>query len=58
MLGGNHLRRAKGNTIGIDTVSATGTGMTQSLSIYGRVPPQATPRPGAYADTVTMTVTY
>ena len=47
-----------GNTIGTDTVSATGTGTAQTFTIYGRVPPQATPRPGAYADTVTMTVTY
>ena len=47
-----------GNTIGTDTVSATGTGNSQTFTIYGRVSPQTTPRPGAYADTVTMTVTY
>jgi spore coat protein U-like protein len=47
-----------GNAVGTDTVSGTGTGSTQSFTIYGRVPPQATPTPGAYADTVTVTVTY
>ena len=47
-----------GNTIGVDAVGATGTGTAQTFTIYGRVPPQATPTPGAYADTVTMTVTY
>ena len=40
------------------TVSGTGNGLTQSISIYGRVPPQATPSPGAYADTIVVTLTY
>lgn len=47
-----------GNTIGADTVSATGTGAAQVYTIYGRVPAQTTPRPGTYTDTVTLTVTY
>ena len=47
-----------GNTIGTDTVSATGNGALQSYTIYGRVPPQTTPKPGTYADTITLTVTY
>jgi spore coat protein U-like protein len=41
-----------------NTVSGTGTGVDQSYTIYGRVPPQATPPAGNYADTVTITVTY
>ena len=47
-----------GNTIGTDTVGATGNGALQSYTIYGRVPPQTTPKPGNYADTITLTVTY
>lgn len=47
-----------GDTIGTDTVTGTGNGASQALTIWGRVPPQTTPTPGAYADTVTVTVTY
>src|SRR5262249_49171464 len=47
-----------GNTIGTDTVSATGSGAAQSYTAYGRVPAQTTPAPGTYTDTVTVTVTY
>lgn len=45
-----------GNTT--DTQSGTGTGTAQTTTVYGRVPPQATPPAGNYADTVTVTVTY
>jgi spore coat protein U-like protein len=47
-----------GNTVGTDTVSGTGNGTGQALTVYGRVPPQSTPAPGAYSDTITVTVTY
>jgi spore coat protein U-like protein len=47
-----------GETIGTDTVTGTGNGASQPFTIYGRVPPQTTPTPGAYSDTVTVTVTY
>ena len=47
-----------GNTVGTDTSSQTGNGASQSWTIYGRIPPQTTPAPGAYSDTVTVTVTY
>lgn len=47
-----------GNTIGTNTVSATGSGASQSYTVYGRVPAQSTPAPAAYTDTVTVTVTY
>lgn len=47
-----------GNTIGSNTVAATGTGNTQSLTVYGQVPLQATPPAGTYSDTVNVTVTY
>jgi spore coat protein U-like protein len=47
-----------GNTVGTDTVAATGNGAAQSYTVYGRVPPQAAPPPGTYTDTITVTVTY
>src|SRR5262245_10622185 len=47
-----------GNTIGTDTVAGTGDGSSQAFTIYGRTPAQTTPVPGAYADTITVTVTY
>ena len=47
-----------GTTIGTDTVSGTGNGALQPLTVYGRVPPQSTPGAGVYTDTVAITVTY
>lgn len=39
-------------------VSGVGTGASQPLTVYGRVPAQTTPRPGAYSDRITATITY
>ena len=47
-----------GNTIGTDTVTGTGTGLAQTITVYGRVPVQTTPSPGTYTDTIVATVTY
>lgn len=47
-----------GQTIGTDTVSASGSGAAQPYTVYGRVPVQTTPAPGTYTDTITVTVTY
>ena len=47
-----------GNTIGTDTVTGTGSGSNQVLTVYGRVPPQTTPPPATYTDTIVVTVTY
>ena len=47
-----------GNTVGTNTVAATGNGASQSFTIYGRVPPQTTPAAATYTDTITVTVTY
>lgn len=47
-----------GNTVGTDTVAATGNGAGQNYTVYGRVAAQATPAPGSYSDTITVTVTY
>jgi spore coat protein U-like protein len=47
-----------GSTTGVNTASGSGTGLTQTLNVYGRVAPQTTPKPGTYSDTVIATVTY
>jgi spore coat protein U-like protein len=47
-----------GNTIGTNTLAGTGTGLAQSVTAYGRIPPQATPSPGTYNDTIVVTLTY
>jgi spore coat protein U-like protein len=47
-----------GDTIGTDTLAGTGNGDAQPISVFGRVPPQATPAAGAYGDTLTVTVTF
>lgn len=46
-----------GNTLNADTVSGTGTGTTQLVTVYGQVPVQ-TATPGNYSDTITVTITY
>jgi spore coat protein U-like protein len=46
-----------GNTQGTDTMSGTGTGAAQTLTVYGEVPAQAqTPAPDTYKSTVTATI--
>lgn len=47
-----------GNTIGTDTSSGTGTNATQALTVYGRVPAQASPGAGAYSDVIRVTLTF
>ncbi|MGJ0508164.1 MAG: Csu type fimbrial protein [Methylocystis sp.] len=47
-----------GDTVGVNTVSGTGSGLSQSVPVYGRVPPQGTPSSGAYNDTVIVTLTF
>lgn len=48
-----------GPNYNVDGVSGTGIGVTQNLTVYGRVfSGQATPPSGSYADTITATVTY
>ena len=43
---------------GTTIVSGTGTGAMQTQTVYGLVPPQSTPSPGDYKDTVTATVVF
>jgi spore coat protein U-like protein len=47
-----------GSTIGTNTTSGTGTGVTQTQTVYGRIAAQTTPQPGAYTDSVVVTVGY
>jgi spore coat protein U-like protein len=47
-----------GTTLNTDTVTGTGTGATQSLTVYGRVPAQTPRTAGTYTDTIVVTVTY
>lgn len=47
-----------GETTGTDTYSSSGTGTNQTVTVYGRVPAAQRPQPGAYTDTVTVTLTY
>jgi spore coat protein U-like protein len=47
-----------GSTLNTDTVTGSGNGSNQSLTVYGRVPNQTTPSAGTYNDTITVTVTY
>jgi spore coat protein U-like protein len=47
-----------GNTIGTNTVTGTGSGLTQTINVYGSITAlQAVPA-GSYADTVTVSLTY
>jgi spore coat protein U-like protein len=47
-----------GNTVGTNTVAGTGTGGTQTLTVYGLVPAQTVPAVGTFTDTVVVTATY
>ena len=46
-----------GSTVGTNTTSGTGTGVTQLKPSMG-APPQTTPAPGTYSDFVVVTVGY
>jgi spore coat protein U-like protein len=45
-----------GNTVGTDTVPATGTGAAQTFTVFGRIPASQRLAPGDYADTITVTL--
>jgi spore coat protein U-like protein len=47
-----------GQTIGTDTVTGTGNGSAQSITVYGQATAGQFVTPGAYTDTITATVTY
>ncbi|WP_415914438.1 spore coat U domain-containing protein [Paraburkholderia sp. J67] len=45
-----------GTTQGTNTIGGTGTGSVQTISVYGQIPVQTTPKPDTYQTTVTATV--
>lgn len=47
-----------GNSIGSNTVSNTGTGAVQTLTVYGQIAASQSVPPGSYSDTITVTVTF
>ena len=47
-----------GSTAGMNTASGNGTGLAQSLTVFGRIAPQVTPLPGIYSDVIVATVAY
>jgi spore coat protein U-like protein len=47
-----------GTTIGTNTVTGTGTGIAQPLTVYGQIPGAQYSAPGSYTDTVNVTLTY
>lgn len=47
-----------GNTLTSDVLAGTGTGSAEEFTVYGQVLAQASPAPGDYSDTITVTVTY
>ena len=47
-----------GETSGVNTVSGTGSGALQALTVYGQIPGGQSVPAGLYTDTVTATITY
>ena len=47
-----------GNTVATDTLAGTGTGVAQTLTVYGRIAAGQFVTPGSYTDTIIATVTY
>jgi spore coat protein U-like protein len=47
-----------GNTIGINTLHDTATGLPITYTVYGLIPPQQSVGAGLYTDDVTVTITY
>ena len=49
---------AWGNTIGTNTLAGTGSGLVQTITVYGQIPAGQAVAPGVYTDTVMATITY
>ncbi len=47
-----------GNTIGTNTETGTGTGLSQTINVYGSIPALQAVVAGAYTDTITVSLTY
>lgn len=46
------------STHGTSVVSGVGSGTTQALTVYGRIPTGSSPAAGTYNDTITVTVSF
>ena len=47
-----------GDTLDTDTLSGTGSGLTQTIDVFGRVPPPQSVPAGDYKDVITVTMTF
>jgi len=47
-----------GETPGVDTVQASGTGVTQRYQMYGKVPAGQSLMPGTYSDVITVRILF
>lgn len=47
-----------GNVTNTDTLTGSGNGTTQVMTVYGKIPAGQTPSVGTYTDTVTITLSY
>jgi spore coat protein U-like protein len=47
-----------GENLGVDTVDDTGTGTTQSFTVYGRIAASQNVQAGSYTDTITISVNF
>jgi len=47
-----------GNTVGTDTVHGTGTGTSQNLTVYAKLPAGTVPGAGTYSDIVKATISF
>ncbi|MBN3775279.1 MULTISPECIES: spore coat U domain-containing protein [Burkholderia] len=45
-------------TGGTSMATGSGSGFSQTIPVYGRVPAQTTPAPGNYSDTITATISF
>jgi spore coat protein U-like protein len=58
LLQGSYTGSNWGQTIGTDTVTGSGTGLVQNLTVYGQIPAGQSVTQGTYTDTITATITY
>lgn len=47
-----------GDTLNTDTLTGTGSGLTQTIDVFGRAPPPQTVPAGNYKDVITVTLTF
>jgi spore coat protein U-like protein len=47
-----------GQTDNTDTLDQSGTGVSQGVTVYGRIPASTNVPPASYSDTVTVTISY